>query len=99
MRDIDDFRVTLESGVGLMEYLQDYAFHDEERKIQRIYLVRDIVTDELVVADFNSNRTAGRNDAITCFVSNLRKRHPDWSEKQIQDEVDYFFTEKEPTKS
>ena len=48
MRDIDDFRVTLESGVGLMEYLQDYAFHDEERKIQRIYLVRDIITDELV---------------------------------------------------
>ncbi len=58
-----------------------------------------MLAEELVVADFNSNRTAGRNDAIACFVSNLKKRHPDWSDKQIQDEVDYFFTEKESAES
>ncbi|WP_155839567.1 hypothetical protein [Butyrivibrio proteoclasticus] len=48
MQDIDDFRVTNSEGKGLLEYLQNNAYHDEKLGAQRIYLVRDMITDELV---------------------------------------------------
>ncbi|WP_197025179.1 hypothetical protein [Butyrivibrio proteoclasticus] len=48
MHDVDEFRISIPSGIGLIEYLQNYSFHDEEHNAQRIYLVRDIVTNELV---------------------------------------------------
>ncbi len=48
MQDVDNFQVLMQEGKGLVDYLQTYAFHDENTGAQRIYLVRDLKTDELV---------------------------------------------------
>ena len=47
-RDIRAFIPIDERGSGLVAYLQDRAVMDELRSTMRTYLVRDILTDELV---------------------------------------------------
>ncbi len=32
-----------------------------------------------------------RTELIDNYVTKLKKRHPDWNDEQIQEEVDYFF--------
>lgn len=48
MYDVDEFKISRIEGKGLVEYLQYQAFQDEKNGAQRIYLVRDLRTDELV---------------------------------------------------
>lgn len=75
MNDIDDFRVTIEGGEGLMEYLQNYAFHDEAHNAQKIYLIRDIFTEKLVgyfglragLISANEHKVKVGNEEITVF--------------------------------
>ena len=47
-QDIASFTVKDSSGEGLVNYIQHFAFPDEEASIMRTYVVRDIRSSELV---------------------------------------------------
>ena len=46
--DISCFTVRDEKGLGLLDYIQHYAFPEEEAGIMRTYIVRDNLSSELV---------------------------------------------------
>ena len=48
LRDVDNFKPAHKNGIGLVNYLQGQAFHDNSYNVQKIYIVRDKETDELV---------------------------------------------------
>ena len=47
-RDIRRFKVRDEKGAGLLDYIQKYAFSDEESSVMRTYIVRDNRSFEMV---------------------------------------------------
>ena len=47
-RDIMDFTIRDEKGAGLLNYIQNYAYPDEEEGTMRTYIVRDNRSSELV---------------------------------------------------
>ena len=47
MDDVDNFMITVPEGKGLMDFLQQDAFHNETVGLCRTYLVRDIDSEEL----------------------------------------------------
>lgn len=47
-RDIMNFTIRDEKGAGLLDYIQHYAFEEEEAGTMRTYIVRDVRSSEMV---------------------------------------------------